>query len=55
MFATGEEKSSTDRGIQKDIFFLFGEFEYILEDIDRRWRLLQEELDRRVGDDRLPI
>jgi hypothetical protein len=37
MFATGEEKSSTNRGIKKDIFFLFSKFEYVLEDIYRRW------------------
>ncbi len=55
MFATGEEKSSTNRGIQKDIFFLFSKFEYILEHVDRRWRLFQKELDRRVSDDRLPV
>lgn len=34
---------------------MFREFEYILEDIDRGRRLLQEELDRGVRHDRFPI
>lgn len=55
MFSSGEEESCTDSGIQEDIFLLFRELEDILEDIDRGRRLLQEELDRGVGHDRLPV
>ena len=51
MFSSGEEESCTYSGIQEDIFFLFCEFEYILKNIDRGRRLLQEELDRGVGHD----
>ena len=46
MFATSEEKSSTNGGVQEYVFFLFCKFEYILENIDRCWRLLEEELYR---------
>lgn len=55
MFPSGKEEARTYGGIEEDVFLLFGEFEGVLEDIDRGRRLLQEKLDRRVRDDSFPI
>ncbi len=41
MLSSSKKESCTDGSIEEDIFLLFGELEYILEDIDRGWRLLQ--------------
>jgi len=51
VLGSSEEETLSDGGIEEDIFFLFGEFEDILEDVDGGGRLLEEELDRGVGDD----
>lgn len=48
MLGSGKEETLSDGGVEEDIFFLFSEFEDILEDIDGGGRLLQEELDGRV-------
>lgn len=44
MFSSSEEESRTNGSIEEDIFLLFGELEYILQDIDRCGRLLKKEL-----------
>jgi hypothetical protein len=41
MLTSCEEESCSDGSIQKDIFFLFCEFEYVLKDIYRGWGLLE--------------
>ena len=55
MLSSCEEESGTDRSIQEDIFLLFCELEYVLQDIDRCRRLLEKELYRRVRHYGFPI
>lgn len=55
MFGPSEEEPLSDGGIEEDIFFLFREFEDILQYIDRCGRLLEKKLYGGIRHNRFPL
>ena len=55
MLEANKEETFADIRLKQQEFLLIGEVEGGLELVDRGRRLLQEDLDRRVGDDRQTV
>jgi hypothetical protein len=55
MLQSGEEDALPHIRLKEEILFFIGEVEGLLQFVYGRWRLLEKNLDRGVGDDRQSV